>query len=352
MRKTVASMMAITLLAAATISCAAQHDMVVDNSTAATVRADINSALSALATNSSGATEPATKYAYQWWADTTSGYMKLRNAANNGWITTYTLANGPLPHTGAATITTLGTITSGTWNAGPIVTSVTNGFSIIGTATGNSFAGLYGVGSSGATGVLARGVDAPAADIGHTNQLDAASSANILKITRTAYSIYARTGDLISINDTPTGAGTVSGSLLKATVDSTERINFNPRVTDGASAKAYFFDTKNALSTAGAELLAVSNNGTEQFAVAHNGALKLKTGSNKSIGQATLVAGTVTVANTAITANSRIFVTVSTTGGTRGHLSVTKSAGVSFTITSSSGTDTSVVDYHIIESMP
>jgi len=62
------------------------HDMIIDNSTGANVRADINNALAALVSNSSSSSEPATKYAYMWWADTTNGVLKIRNSANNAWV--------------------------------------------------------------------------------------------------------------------------------------------------------------------------------------------------------------------------------------------------------------------------
>ena len=62
------------------------HDMIIDNSTGANVRADINNALAALVSNSSSSSEPATKYAYMWWADTSAGVLKIRNSANNAWI--------------------------------------------------------------------------------------------------------------------------------------------------------------------------------------------------------------------------------------------------------------------------
>ena len=65
----------------------AQHDYVIANGTGAAVRSDLNNALAAIVTQNSGATEPATMYAYQWWADTTTGLLKLRNGANNAWIT-------------------------------------------------------------------------------------------------------------------------------------------------------------------------------------------------------------------------------------------------------------------------
>jgi hypothetical protein len=79
--------------------------------------------------------------------------------------------------------------------------------------------------------------------------------------------------------------------------------------------------------------------------------LKVKGGSNAKIGSATLSGGTVTVSNSSITANSKIQLTRSTSGGTPGHLSYTKSAGVGFTINSSSGTDTSVIEYVITEEL-
>jgi hypothetical protein len=69
----------------------AQHDYVIANGTGAAVRSDLNNALAAIVSNHSGATEPATMYAYQWWADTSTGLLKLRNAANNAWITLFQL---------------------------------------------------------------------------------------------------------------------------------------------------------------------------------------------------------------------------------------------------------------------
>lgn len=77
---------------------------------------------------------------------------------------------------------------------------------------------------------------------------------------------------------------------------------------------------------------------------------KLEDGSNKAMGVATLVGGTVTVNNTKVTANSRIFLTSQADGGTPGTLRVSaRVAGTSFTITSSSGTDTSTVAFLILE---
>lgn len=79
-------------------------------------------------------------------------------------------------------------------------------------------------------------------------------------------------------------------------------------------------------------------------------AISLNDGSNQRMGQATLVAGTASVANTSVTANTRIFLSHANTSGTLGHLYIsTRVAGTSFDITSSSNTDTSTVNWLLIE---
>ena len=65
----------------------AQHDYVIANANGATVRADINNALLAISSTNSGSSEPSTTYAYELWLDTTNNLLKLRNAANDAWIT-------------------------------------------------------------------------------------------------------------------------------------------------------------------------------------------------------------------------------------------------------------------------
>lgn len=71
---------------------------------------------------------------------------------------------------------------------------------------------------------------------------------------------------------------------------------------------------------------------------------------NPRRGTAVLSAGAATVANTSVTANSQILLTSQIDGGTPGFLRVSaRTAGTGFTITSSSGTDTSTVAYEINE---
>ena len=71
----------------------AQHDYIIANQSGAAFRADLNNGLAAIVSQNSGAAQPSTTYAYQWWADTTTGLLKIRNAANNAWITVGTLAS-------------------------------------------------------------------------------------------------------------------------------------------------------------------------------------------------------------------------------------------------------------------
>ena len=79
------------------------------------------------------------------------------------------------------------------------------------------------------------------------------------------------------------------------------------------------------------------------------GGIAIAEGANARMGVSTLVAGTVTVANTSVTANTRVATFRQAAGGTLGHLSTTKVAGTSFTINSSSATDTSTVAWILFE---
>ena len=63
-----------------------QHDFNIANQSFPATRTDLNNALVALASNSSGDAEPATKYANQWWYETDTNTLKLRNEANDAWI--------------------------------------------------------------------------------------------------------------------------------------------------------------------------------------------------------------------------------------------------------------------------
>ena len=66
----------------------------VANSTGANVRGDINNILDAILTMNSGSSAPSYAKAYTLFADTNAGIMKMRNAANDGFINLFTLTGG------------------------------------------------------------------------------------------------------------------------------------------------------------------------------------------------------------------------------------------------------------------
>ena len=61
-------------------------DYIISNQSGASFRTDLNNTLAAIVSNNSNSSSPATTYAYQWWADTSTGTLKIRNSANNAWI--------------------------------------------------------------------------------------------------------------------------------------------------------------------------------------------------------------------------------------------------------------------------
>jgi hypothetical protein len=78
--------------------------------------------------------------------------------------------------------------------------------------------------------------------------------------------------------------------------------------------------------------------------------LRVAEGSNAKMGTATLTAGAVTVSTTAVTANSRIFLTAQSGTTNAGFLSVsTRTAGTSFAIASSNASDARTVAWMIVE---
>lgn len=70
----------------------AQSDINVSNQTAPAFRTDLNNALEALATNSSGATAPSDLFGYMFWYDTSSNELKLNLSGN--WVAIGTFDTG------------------------------------------------------------------------------------------------------------------------------------------------------------------------------------------------------------------------------------------------------------------
>ena len=64
-------------------------DYVLANQSGANFRSELNTILAAIVSQNSGSTEPTTTYAYQLWVDSgvSPALLKIRNGANNAWIT-------------------------------------------------------------------------------------------------------------------------------------------------------------------------------------------------------------------------------------------------------------------------
>jgi len=146
-------------------------------------------------------------------------------------------------------------------------------------------------------------------------------------------------------------------------------VNSNGFVTAGAFSVANSSAPPNGMYRSAANTIGFSANTTQigtwttaifdvltDFAVDTVGkGLQVKEGSNAKQGTCTLVAGTCTVANTSVTANSRIMLTAQTLGTVAvpsGYGISARTAGTSFVILASAPTDTSVVGYEIFEPAP
>lgn len=146
--------------------------------------------------------------------------------------------------------------------------------------------------------------------------------------------------------------GTISGSLTVGTdltVDNDIHVGGNGDVTGtfrvtGASTLGVVNSSGNTTVTAGDLVLATAGKG-----------LRVKEGSNARMGTGTLNGITeVTVATTAVTASSRIFITIESPGGTIGGMGYVSSrvAGTSFGVKGLVVGDTSTFAWLIVEPSP
>jgi len=64
----------------------AQHDYNIGDQNGFDFLVDLNNALSAIATNNAGSSDPNTTFAHMLWFDTNNDLMKVRNEANSEWV--------------------------------------------------------------------------------------------------------------------------------------------------------------------------------------------------------------------------------------------------------------------------
>tara|TARA_Y100001963_G_scaffold160000_1_gene266918 strand:- start:440 stop:1345 length:906 start_codon:yes stop_codon:yes gene_type:complete len=90
----------------------AQHDYDCANANGQNFRSDLNSVLDAIHSTNSGGSEPSTTVAYMLWADTTNNLLKIRNGANNGWVSLGSINTANLGLAALASPTFTGTVTA------------------------------------------------------------------------------------------------------------------------------------------------------------------------------------------------------------------------------------------------
>ena len=111
------------------------------NSSGLVFRGRVNEVLAAVQSNNSGATTPTGTVAYQFWYDTTTNILKVRNAANSAWINIFTFDQG-----------------AGTWsaNAGNLTVGGSQVF-----YRGNILAAVSQTSGVPTGGIIERGVGSP-----------------------------------------------------------------------------------------------------------------------------------------------------------------------------------------------
>lgn len=186
----------------------AQEDYAIANQAGAAFRTDLNNQLLAIVSNNSGATAPATTFAYQWWCDTTTGLLKIRNAANSGWVTVGTLASANFGLAPLASPTFTGTVTIPTVSLTTPLT-IADGGTGQGTAA-SAFAAIKQAASTSATGVAEQATDAEA--LGGTDTTRFVTSASLASAKSLATSGYQKLpGGLILQWGRSSDQGEISG---------------------------------------------------------------------------------------------------------------------------------------------
>ena len=109
-----------------------QHDFDIANQTASNARVDINLALKALGSLSSGPVAPTTTYANMLWYDTGANILKMRSEADDAWISMGYLHQGEnqfhilddtyVSDTSGNHVGLLGDQSTATWQAGTSTT--------------------------------------------------------------------------------------------------------------------------------------------------------------------------------------------------------------------------------------
>lgn len=173
----------------------------------------------------------------------------------------------------------------------------------------------------------------------------------LLNITGTNTATSDPSSALVFLN----GGGTINDGWIGRDASSSFGMIYKSGIGGGLTGRHKFFigdDEIFLLYYRTASRLAADLNFADLRITNAGSGIWIKEGSNARMGTATLSAGTVTVSNTSITANTRIFLTVQSLGTVTSPKAIAVTArvnGTSFTITSADVTDTSVVAWELKE---
>lgn len=151
------------------------------------------------------------------------------------------------------------------------------------------------------------------------------------------------TGIYLDLNVTGVGSSTVTPITVELDYGTGVRLLPNPIPGVSAGANQVTTITLNSgLTTTGNVTAAVAGSG-----------VRIKEGSNARMGTGTLSGGTVTIANTSVTASTRVFLTRTGSGTSTGQLRVSaQTASTSFVVTSTDNTDAGTFNYLLVEPAP
>lgn len=245
-------------------------------------------------------------------------------------------------------------LTSLTSSAGQVLatwTEATNRSTFLETLTGNS----------GVATAVAGNINA----VGTTNQITTTGSGSTL--TLSVPSTFIAPGSIAATTSATVGTTLgVSGTTTLAALNQVGTANINTSgaavtsIGTGATGAVNIGNTTGNTAVTGSLTASTSLTATLGNLTATNGNLVLgtagnkvniTTGANASAGTATLSGGTVTVATSAVTPSSLIFVTRNTPSGNQGQLSVPSAsivAASSFDIQSSEGGEGATVNWWLI----
>ncbi len=244
------------------------------------------------------------------------------------------------------------------------------GYSGTGTAINNgatpNFTGVYGIGDLSAAGTANEivGVNGSGFIVGSGSATSVIGVKTRAQIFNTSTATNLKGFDLsVSTNNTAAATNAygfliANTALQTSTVGTMYGVNISNTKAAGATITTSYgvyvgaLDATTKYSIFTTDIAAPISLASDLILSTAGKGLQIKEGSNARMGTSTLSGGTVTVSNTSVTANTRIFITKQDCANNAAVRQASRVASTSFTITSADGADTCVVAWQLIEPTP